>query len=818
MTLRATIPEGFSLVTSGAPPPAIPAVSAVSSIPAAGTRVECAGHVERVFYSAPRYTAGLLHTDDGQRVKFAVKAFLQAGNRVEIAGIWEDSKYGRQLQVKKLVSGDAATFTPKGLAAYLTYLPVEGLGPVRAGKLVEVFGLGLPAKLQESPVEVAEACGLPVALVTSLAASWKKNDDRNETSAWLAGCELTAHQITTLVNNFGDSLPSIIRENPYMIVRAIRGFGFKRIDEIALKTGMDPRSPTRALAAVSYVVLQALDNDGHTWLTRRDVARAVKELLGQDAIDVGEAIDGAVADGEVVIVRHDGHDLIALPYIHQRETSLMRTFEHGSWPNPHFAGKDAGALVDALGLELPLNEDQRSAVIAATSHTMTLISGGAGSGKTFTITAIVKLYEELGLTVELAAPTGRAAKRIEEVVKRPAQTLHRLLGSNGRTFYHEDDVRFARARAAEREASSITSDGDDDDRIVDADVLIVDELSMVDIDLAWHLFESVDLSKTMVVFVGDHNQLPPVGPGNLLRDLIARQPIPTIILRTIMRQSGPLAENSTAILAGEVRPSIPLVTLGETPPAEFTPWWVRGDFAEAGAGRRYILGLYQDVLAERLGFDILKGVQLLSPMKKGVLGTDGMNRALQALIQKKLWGVTVEPETLEDSDKPPRLLPHDRVIQTENNYQLGPMNGSIGVVSWVNDEEMAIEFEDFGSTVYPKAFWHQLSLAYALTVHKAQGGEFPCVVSVVHSSHSRMHDRNLFYTSVTRAQKTSVVVGNWKGILPAAKMMKVGLRQTFFSILPMDGDAAPGKGLKLKKEQTRAGAGAPRAPEGLFDD
>jgi len=816
MTLRATIPEGFSLVTSGAPPPAIPAVSAVSSIPAAGTRVECAGHVERVFYSALKYTAGLLHTDDGQRVKFAVKAFLQAGNRVEIAGIWEDSKYGRQLQVKKLVSGDAATFTPKGLAAYLTYLPVEGLGPVRAGKLVEVFGLGLPAKLQESPVEVAEACGLPVALVTSLAASWKKNDDRNETSAWLAGCELTAHQITTLVNNFGDSLPAIIRENPYMIVRTIKGFGFKRIDEIALKTGIDPRSPTRALAAVSYVVLQALDNDGHTWLTRRDVVRAVRDLLGEgEGIDAGKAIDGAVADGDVVIVKHNGVDLVALPHIYRHEKSLMETFEHGSWPNPHFAGKDVPALIQALGL--PLNDDQCAAVLAATSHTMTLISGGAGSGKTFTITAIVRLYEELGLTVDLAAPTGRAAKRIEEVVKRPAQTLHRLLGSNGRTFYHEDETRFLRAMAVKREEEGLDPDIIDDDRIVAADVLIVDELSMVDIELAWHLFESVDLSKTMIVFVGDHNQLPPVGPGNLLRDLIARQPIPAVILRTIMRQSGPLAENSTAILAGEVRPSIPLATIDAAPPAEFTPWWVRGDFADAGTARRYILGLYQDVLAERLGFDILKGVQLLSPMKKGVLGTDAMNRALQALIQMKLWGVTVEPEVLGKREKPPKLLPHDRVIQTENNYQLGPMNGSIGVVSWVNDEEMGIEFEDFGFTVFPKTYWSQLSLAYALTVHKAQGGEFPCVISVVHSSHSQMHDRNLFYTSVTRAQKTSIVVGNWKGILPAAKMMKVGLCQTFFSILPMSG-ALPGKHLKLKKEQTRAGAGAPRAPEGLFDD
>ena len=298
----------------------------------------------------------------------------------------------------------------------------------------------------------------------------------------------------------------------------------------------------------------------------------------------------------------------------------------------------------------------------------------------------------------------------------------------------------------------------------------------------------MDLERTAIVLVGDHNQLPPVGPGNLLRDLIERQPIPTVILDKIVRQAGILKENSIAVLRGEVRK-----TAAEAPDGR-RPWYLVDQFTDVWDVQRFVLELYEKVLAERLRFDLLADVQLLTPTRKGPLGVDALNAELQRLLQKRLWGVDVP---VVRPGRRPEFLVHDKVIQTRNNYDLGVMNGAIGIVTSVGPRrgELRVRFDDNEVEISPETKDAQdLSLAYALTIHKSQGSEFPCAVVIVHKSHSFMHHRNLFYTGVTRARQVAVVIGDRWGLRNCAEKQQVERRKTFLSILDLPIPPAGGSG------------------------
>jgi exodeoxyribonuclease V alpha subunit len=380
------------------------------------------------------------------------------------------------------------------------------------------------------------------------------------------------------------------------------------------------------------------------------------------------------------------------------------------------------------------------------------MTGGAGSGKTYTIKSIIKVCDEFGLRYELAAPTGKAAKRMEHSTQRPAQTVHRLLGFNG---HH-----FAKGPLEP----------------IETDFLVVDEVSMVDVPLMYRLFSALNLQRTAVLLVGDHNQLPPVGPGNVLRDLIQSRAIPTTVLTKIIRQAGVLKENSTAILDGIVQPTCDEKT------GQYRPWYLVNNFTERDHVGRFLEMLFEEVLTERLGFDLIRDVQVLTPTHKGSLGTVALNIALQRLIQQKLYGVAA-PEVKPGSR--PRLLPGDKVIQTRNDYELGVMNGAVGFVV-TNDPKLglAIDFEgEIVSMGCDSVQERHVQLAYATSIHKMQGSEFPCAVIIMHKSHSFMHHRNLFYTAVTRAQESVIVLGDRWGIVNCAHTQKVDTRNTFLSFL-----------------------------------
>ena len=712
------------------------------------------GRVETVFYAGPRFSAGRLTTADGDEVQFAGRLFARENEPVVLNGRWvTHPKYGRQFEVEGMEYD--LDLDADGLANYLANHPeMKGIGPIKARLIAERFGHDFDRIITDDPGQIAEAARLSPDAVQKLRVEWLKTRETNKAITWLAAFDLTHHQVTSLVKKFGNDVLGLLKADPYIIVREVRGFGFKRVDKIARKMGTAKDDPARIRAGVLHCVNESLDQ-GDCWIEFEELVDQANVLLVMDVLDSRDrielALDRLIDEKVLVCVSHGGRFLVAKPEIRAMEEDLAKVFRNGGAPNPHFP--DLDRLSDMVTETAPqLNAGQRQAAVTALCHSISLISGGAGSGKTFTVSAITGVYEEQGLRVVLAAPTGKAAKRLEQVVGHPAGTIHRLLGFNGKDY----------AR------------GPDDP--IDADVIIVDEVSMVDVPLAWHLFQSIDLERTAVVLVGDHNQLPPVGPGNLLRDLVQSRMVPTVLLDQVVRQAGILKENSIAVLNGEVRKT------SDAEPSGRRAWYVVDQFTDQWDAQRFVLDLFENVLVERLGFDLLNDVQLLTPTHKGPLGTRDLNCELQRLVQRRLWNVEAPPTP---PGRRPKFLAHDKVIQTRNNYEIGVMNGAMGVVLHVGrDGSLGVDFDGIPVEIEAGSpNLQDIQLAYALTIHKAQGSEFPCAVVVVHKAHSFMHHRNLLYTGVTRARQTTVLVGDRWGISNCARKRKQDERRTFLSLL-----------------------------------
>ncbi len=389
---------------------------------------------------------------------------------------------------------------------------------------------------------------------------------------------------------------------------------------------------------------------------------------------------------------------------------------------------------------------QRQAFEGARRDRLHLVTGPGGAGKTYLIGRLVESFERDKLKIKLAAPTGKAAKRLEQATGRNAETIHRLLGYNGNEY----------------------SLGPENP--VDADVLFLDEVSMLDVPLAYRLFSAIDFKRTRLILSGDHNQLPPVGPGNVLRDILNRKLIPYTLLDEVVRQAGALRRNSLEILNGRV--------IGSRKSDPDTPdWKLIPRFDDADDLLNYILHLYEKILSEKLGYDLLRDVQVLAPQRKGTVGILNLNVALQALVQQKLFGRDIPPPKPKQG---PMLYPGDKVMQIRNDYATGVMNGHVGYVRLADAKagRWVIDFEDRGEVEIDKRKIGSVILAYAATIHKYQGSEIPCAICVIHSSHHYMLHRNLFYTAVSRARKQAIIVGDSKGVHRAARNQQVDARVT----------------------------------------
>ena len=733
------------------------------------------GRIERTFFSSPKFTAGKIRTFKNELISFSGQITVNTDDQVVLVGKFVmHPKYGYQFQVDAVELD--LTLDKYGLENFLAKnREIKNIGPAKARLIVNRFGDSFETTLIERPEEIARVAKLSLEDVHNLQKIWERDKELNSISIWLASFGLTHHQIKTITKKFGNSTKAILERNPYLLIGLVDNFGFKRIDDIARKMGVPKEFPERISAGIIYTLKEEL-NQGDCWTEYITLINFANKLLIMDCLDskprIKQKLDELILSGEVAYKQMENVFCLGLPNVMETEDFLFSSFLARQKANPHFP--DPESYEGHINPQL--NDQQREAVLNFLRNQKTLISGGAGTGKTYTITTILDICKEIDLDVALAAPTGKAAKRMEQVTGFSASTVHRMLGWG-------DDM----------DESGHFSFKYSEYEPLPFDVIIIDEFSMMDIFLTKALLKAVS-DNTAIVFVGDHNQLPPVGAGNVLRDLILYKIIPTVILSQVIRQSGPLKENSNAILQGFVAPSV-YCPPGETgQPVKISPWVIEKIREPNDILNRVGILFYQELKSQ--GFDILRDVQLLTPTHKGVLGTRNLNNSLQVLIQKTVYNRDI-PRTQEG--KRPVFYQGDKVIQTRNDYQIDIMNGAIGYIDGFGQVEIIdkngyptgrfkdVIYVDFGESgeenlVSIDKNSNDLQLAYALTIHKSQGSEFPCVILIVHKSHSFQHHRNLFYTGVTRAHKTIRILGDNWGIRNCARVVKAENRRTFLSV------------------------------------
>ncbi len=693
------------------------------------------GCIHRVYFASATFSAGVLLTDDGQQVKFRGRFCAVEGDHVTLSGHWvDDERFGRQFDGQQL--SYELPESREGLAHYLANHPAfVGVGPKIAERLVEFArdSRRLDELIRNGLDELHVRLKIPVATLTGLREAWIANADDRQVRTYLAGFGLTHHQMTVLLENFGAGVVGVLRSDPYMLIRHVAGYGFKRVDKIARQMGVAKDHAGRIDAGLLYCLGEEIAG-GHTWTGGAELLEKTNELLLLDSLDSLKLIraraDQLLARGEILA---DGTAVTspAILEAERRISDVLTSHTEACQPLIPVTGHDSG-----------LNAAQLEAYRRALSHTVSVISGGAGTGKTFLLARLAMAFRDAGLSVALCAPTGKAAKRIEEVMRDygvaiEARTIHRLLEYDGRAF--------------RRESLSVPdADGEG------FDVIVVDEVSMVDVPLLAELLRRIDFTRTRLVLVGDHNQLPPVGPGNVLRDIIQHNLAETTVLTDVVRQAGILKANSTKVLSGAVAPS----AVGDA------AWTVIDSFREAQHLQVYLRDLVLKHIPQRLGYDPLRQVQIITPMHNGPLGTKALNEMMQRLLHGRFDG---------------RFAIGDKIIQTSNDYDLGVMNGTIGYVVGIEGKDTLVEFEGLPVMPLGREQMSQVQLAYALTAHKAQGSEFPCVVVVCHKSHF-FADRNWLYTAVTRAAKHCIIVGDRWGLKNAAKKNSVIKRRTLLSL------------------------------------
>jgi exodeoxyribonuclease V alpha subunit len=706
------------------------------------------GVVIKLFFSSDTFSAGLLKPEPGQlatdrAVRFAGEVAVAEGEHVCLHGCFvEHAEYGRQFKAGHRAGStelDAA-----GLAVWLGHHGIAvGVGPAKARLIAEEFGANFTGILRDNPEQVAILAKVPLESVLALRDDWLKREAMNALGTRLAVYGLTVHQVTSLYARLKGDVEERLARNPYLLLRVLHGFGFRKVDEIARRLGTPEDHSGRLAAALRHTLSEVYDQ-GSTCLGVNaliDTALEHLKFRRPDARQVlGARLVAMAEKGTLARVADDDRPFYALPHLHKAESAVAEFLATGCEPNPIFYRRSAA---DIRTDNPRLDGDQAAAVACALGNRVSLISGEAGSGKSTCISAIASLYSWRGQCVVLCAPTGKAARRLEELTGMPAYTIHKLLEYRGGN-------RFERNRGNPLEAQAV----------------IADEVSMLDVELAASLFDAVR-PRTAVVLVGDHHQLPPVGAGALLRDAIAHGLLPHTILTHCHRQAGTLKHNCAAILQGVVAP---------TEKGEPGPWYVDRSLDRPEDVLRQVERVFTEVLGPRFGFDMTGEVQLLSPKHDGPLGTRALNALLQRLHQRTL-GVDLPPC---DPEGKHQILCGDRVIQTRNNYDLELMNGAQGVV--VEAKPLVVDFGDRRVAI-PADDRDNIALAYCLTPHKYQGSEVPCAVVVCHRSHAFMLHRHWLYTAVTRAQKTCIILGDEGGIRTASTRVVADKRQTLLPLL-----------------------------------
>jgi exodeoxyribonuclease V alpha subunit len=698
------------------------------------------GTVQRVVFHSPEdgYTVINLAPAAGGEHVAAVGSLSDPipGECVRLFGRWvRDKRYGRQFrfeshQLVRPSSTDA-------IIGYLSGGAVEGIGEVMARRLVQHFGERTLEVLDEKPERLTEVEGIGRVRAARIAQAWQRQERMRDVMLFLQEHGITGATAAKIYAAFGDQAIEVVERDPYVLARRIRGIGFATADRIARSVGIDPRDPSRLQAGMVYCLHEA-GSEGHLFLPAARLFEQASELMHVPVEPLEPALRQLHEAEEVTVEEAPGTPAVYLPHLLKAEQevaahvlALVARQVEGA-PSRDHTRRWMRRQRDLAGLQL--SEQQIEAICAALIEGVSIITGGPGTGKTTLARVLVRACKALGRRIALAAPTGRAAKRMGELAGEDASTIHRLLAYDpaaGHFTYHQD-------------------------RPLPVDTLIVDESSMVDLLLARDLLRAIP-RQAQLILIGDADQLPSVGPGNFLRDLVNSGAVPVQRLTEIFRQ----AEESLIVANAHS------LIRGQQP--RLVPWRERraedclfvGSREADKAADLVIRAVTREL--PRLGYQADQ-IQVITPMHRGPLGVVELNRRLQESLNPP---ASRKPE-LSVGDHVFRQ--GDRVLQVVNNYDKAVYNGEIGRIIRVHadDKQLVVGFEDV-RVAYEFSELDQLQLAYAMTIHKSQGSEYPVAVIAMHSTHYIMLRRNLLYTALTRAQELAVIVGNYPGVMRAAE-------------------------------------------------
>ena len=663
------------------------------------------------------------------------------GAVILVTGNWKmDPKYGRQFSAESCEETLPATVA--GIEKYLGSGLVKGIGPKFAGRIVNAFGTETLDVIEERPDELLKVPGIGSVRVERIKASWQEQKEIKNIMLFLQSHDVSTSHATKIYKTYGEDSVRVVQENPYRLADDIWGIGFRTADTIAEKMGFDHNKYVRLRSGLLYT-LNKLSEEGHCYATRKMLLETGSELLDVDVSLLSQALDRMLQEEDVKHepVPSSGETAVYLPPFYYAEIGVAKRL----W---EIYGGERKITISPQGLEerirvktgMDYDEIQLKAISTAVKSKILILTGGPGTGKTTTTLGIISALREAGASVLLAAPTGRAAKRLSEATGMEAKTIHRLLEFKPPEGYQKNEK---------------TS--------LEGDVLIVDECSMIDLMLMFSLLKAVPDSMSLV-FVGDIDQLPSVGAGNVLRDMIDSAQFPVIRLTRIFRQaqSSRIITNAHRINRGQM----PDLSNGRG--SDF--FFIEQEDPDAAASE--IVELVKHRLPKHYHVPP-NAVQVLTPMQRGAVGAANLNQILQEAVNPGSEGLRRGGTLFKANDK---------VMQIRNNYDKEVFNGDIGIVSSVDleDRELTIVY-DGRAVTYDVTELDEVVLAYATTVHKAQGSEYPIVVMPVLMSHFVMLQRNLIYTGCTRAKKVMVIVGTKKAIGIAVRNMTVLKRNTMLA-------------------------------------
>ena len=702
-----------------------------------------AGYVEHIIYRNADNGYTVLNLVSGEEEITCVGIFsaIAEGENIEASGDYTDHPtYGKQFKVESFE--EKAPEDEEAIERYLGSGAIRGIGLALAARIVRRFKADTFRIIEEEPERLAEVKGISERKAMEIADQVNEKRDLRQAMIFLQQYGITMNLAVKVYQQYGQEVSGIIRENPYRLADDIEGVGFRTADEIAVRVGIRMDSDFRIRSGILYVLLQA-STEGHTYLPEEELTRRTGQLLevGEEQIEK-QYMDLAI-ERKIIMKQGENQTQIyaASFYYMEANTATMLKQLNVSYDVPDLEIEERVRRIEKqTGMEL--DEHQMTAVKEAVRNGLLIITGGPGTGKTTTINTIIKYFEMEGLDIFLAAPTGRAAKRMSETTGFEARTIHRMLELNGGV---DGAAGFER----------------NEQNPLETDVVIIDEMSMVDISLMHALLKAVAVG-TRLILVGDVNQLPSVGPGSVLRDIIRSHECNVVMLTKIFRQASTsdIIVNAHKINQGEE------VTLDNKSMDFF--FLKRYD---ADVIISVVLQLIKQKLpkfVDATPYDI----QVLTPMRKGLLGVERLNGILQRYLNPP------SPQKREKEHGDILFREGDKIMQTRNNYQLeweirtkyglsvdkgtGVFNGDMGIVREINDfaETMTVEFDEGRMVEYPYKLLDELELAYAITIHKSQGSEYPAVVIPLLSGPSMLMNRNLLYTAVTRARKCVTLVGN----------------------------------------------------------